>query len=56
MGLLLLRLGLSFGVTAIPFVTKFLAHLAASSLVFGGVFGRVARVFSWVKGSKLEGK
>jgi hypothetical protein len=47
MGLLLLSLGLSLGVTAIPFVTKFLACLAASSSVFAGVFGRVAWVFSW---------
>ncbi|KAJ7919743.1 hypothetical protein B0H13DRAFT_1868323 [Mycena leptocephala] len=49
MGLLLLSLGLSFGVTAIPFVTKFLAHLAASSPVFGGVFVHGARVFFWAR-------
>jgi hypothetical protein len=43
----LLSLGLGLGVTAIPFVTEFLGYLAASSSVFGGVFGRVAWIFSW---------
>ncbi|KAJ7859042.1 hypothetical protein B0H14DRAFT_2687502 [Mycena olivaceomarginata] len=47
MGPLLLGLGLSLGVTAIPSVTQFFAYLAASGSVFGGVFGPVAWVFSW---------
>jgi hypothetical protein len=47
MSLLLLSLGLSLDLTAIPFVTEFLAYLTASSSVFGGVFGRVAWLFSW---------
>jgi hypothetical protein len=56
MSLLLLSLGLSLGVTAMHFVTQFLAYLAASSSVFGCVFFRIAWVFlgrDWMNKHRL---
>jgi hypothetical protein len=47
MGPLLLGLGLRLGVTAILSMAQFFAYLGASGSVFGGVFSRVAWVFSW---------